>query len=137
MHQIPTRQSFGVRGVTVRANVFSQYRPALYFMIGTVTTPFYLNNTIHPDIVSLYEQHISNFIFKDDNAPAHQSRIIMERLPEIGVPRTEWLALSPDINSIKSLWGQINRCIDARNSVTQNPNSMNITTRFILSFKKH
>ena len=63
MHQPPL--------VLVWAGVSSQYRTALHFVNGTVTSPYYLNNIINPVIVPLHEQHRPNFIFMDDNAPAH------------------------------------------------------------------
>uniref|UniRef100_A0A667YQE0 Fibronectin type-III domain-containing protein n=1 Tax=Myripristis murdjan TaxID=586833 RepID=A0A667YQE0_9TELE len=49
-----------------------QYRTALHFVNGTVTSPYYLNDIINPVIVPLHEQHRPNFIFMDDNAPAHR-----------------------------------------------------------------
>ena len=47
----------------------------LHFVNGTRTSLYYLNNIINPVIVPLHEQHRPNFIFMDDNAPAHQGRI--------------------------------------------------------------
>ncbi|KAL6465422.1 hypothetical protein MHYP_G00255550 [Metynnis hypsauchen] len=64
--------------------------------------------------------HRPNFIFMNNNAPAHQGRIIRERLLKTGVPQMEWPAFSPDLNPIKNLWDQLNRCVEARNSVPQN-----------------
>ena len=86
----------GGGGVTVWAGVFSQYRTALHFVNGTVTSPYYLNN-INSVTVPLHEQHRPIFIFMDDNAPAHRGRIIREWLLETGVPQMEWPALSPEL----------------------------------------
>lgn len=91
-------------------------------MNGTVTSPYYLNNIINPVIVPLHEHHRPDFIFMDDNAPAHRGRIIRERLLETGVPQMEWPALSPDLNPIENLWDQLSRLVEARNSAPQNPN---------------
>ena len=76
-------------------------RTALHFVNGTVTSPYYLNNIINPVIVPLHEEHGPNLIFKDDNAPAHQGRIIRGWLLETGVPQMEWPALSADLNPIQ------------------------------------
>ncbi|KAI3356994.1 hypothetical protein L3Q82_003627 [Scortum barcoo] len=101
---VVTRRAFGAGGVTVWAGVSSQYRTALHFVNGTVTSPYYLNNIINPVIVPLNEQHSPNFIFMDDNAPAHRGRISREWLLETGVPRMEWPALSPNLNPIENLF---------------------------------
>ncbi|CAK6970414.1 Transposable element Tcb1 [Scomber scombrus] len=115
---VVTRRAF----VTVRADVSSQYRTALHFVNGTVTSPYYLNNIINPVIVPLHEQHRPNFIFMDDNAPAHRGCIIREWLLKTGVPQMERPALSPDLNPIENLWDNLSRRVEARNSVPQNLN---------------
>ena len=121
---VVTRRAFGGGGVTVWAGVSTWYRTALHFVNGTVTSPYYLNNIINPVIVPLHEQHRPNFIFMDDNAPAHRGRIIGERLLETGVPQMEWPALSPDLNPIENLWDQLSRRVAARNSAPQNLNDL-------------
>ena len=60
----------------------------------------------------------------EDNAPAHQSCIIRERLLETGVPQMEWPTLSPDLNPIENQWDQLSRRVAARNSVHQNLNDL-------------
>ncbi|KAK7902220.1 hypothetical protein WMY93_018989 [Mugilogobius chulae] len=60
-----------------------------------------------------------NFIFMDDNAPAHRGRIIRERLLETGVPQMEWTAISPDLSPIKNPWDQLSHRVEARNSAPQ------------------
>ena len=71
----------------VWAEVSSWYKTALHFVNGPVTSPYYLNNIINAMTLPLHEQYRPNFIFMDDNAPAHRGRIIRERLFETGVPQ--------------------------------------------------
>uniref|UniRef100_A0A3Q3WQ69 Tc1-like transposase DDE domain-containing protein n=1 Tax=Mola mola TaxID=94237 RepID=A0A3Q3WQ69_MOLML len=58
---------------------------------------------IHCDIIS-QGQNTPDFIFMDDNAPAHRGRIIREWLLEAGVPQMECPALSLDLNPTENLW---------------------------------
>jgi len=65
---VVTRRAFGGGGgVPAWEGVSSQYRTALHFVNGTMTSPYYPNNIINPVIVPLHEQHGPNFIFMDNN----------------------------------------------------------------------
>ena len=96
----------------------------LHFVNGTVTSPYYLNNIINPVIVPLHDQHRANFIFMDDNAPAHRGCIIREQLLETGEPQMEWPTISPDLNPTENLWDQLSRRVEACNSVPHNHNDL-------------
>uniref|UniRef100_A0A3B3T9J5 Tc1-like transposase DDE domain-containing protein n=1 Tax=Paramormyrops kingsleyae TaxID=1676925 RepID=A0A3B3T9J5_9TELE len=50
--------------------------------------------------------------------------VSMDCLCYPGVPRLEWPALSPDLNPIETLWDQLSRRVEARNSVPQNLNDL-------------
>ncbi len=109
-------------GVKVWTEVSSQYRT----VNGTVTSQYYLNNIINPVIVPLHEQHRPDFIFMDDNAPAHRVHIIRERLLEAGVLQIEWPALSPDLNPIENLWDQLSRRVEGHNPAPQNLSDLRV-----------
>lgn len=63
----------------------------------------------------------------DDNAPAHEGRLIREQPLETGVLWLEWPALSPNMNPIENLWDQLSRHIEARTSVPQNLDDLRAT----------
>ena len=129
---VVTRRATGGVGVTVWAGVFSQYRTALHFVNGTVTSLYYLNNIINPVTVPLHEQHRPNFIFMDDNAPAHRGLIIRERLLETGAPQMEWPALSPE-----NLWDQLSHRVEARNSISRLVNRMRRRCQAVIDAQGH
>uniref|UniRef100_A0A673HPJ7 Tc1-like transposase DDE domain-containing protein n=1 Tax=Sinocyclocheilus rhinocerous TaxID=307959 RepID=A0A673HPJ7_9TELE len=75
-------------------------------------------------LVLLVKMTKHDFIFMDDNAPAHRGRIIRERLLQAGVPQMEWPALSPGLNPIENLWDQLSRRVEGRNPAPQNLNDL-------------
>uniref|UniRef100_A0A673MIV3 Tc1-like transposase DDE domain-containing protein n=1 Tax=Sinocyclocheilus rhinocerous TaxID=307959 RepID=A0A673MIV3_9TELE len=83
----------------------------------------------------LHEQHRPDFIFMDDNAPAHRGRIIRERLLEAGVPRMEWPALSPDLNPIEN--HQLSRRVEGPTNLPWLPLQEHYCNHNICSKKHH
>jgi hypothetical protein len=54
----------------------------------------------------------NNFVFQDDNAPAHRARRVMIFLEEQEVEHMVWPACSPDMNPIEHLWAEVTRNIN-------------------------
>jgi transposase len=46
-----------------------------------------------------------NFIFAQDNAPCHKSKVAIEYFRENHIELLPWPAGSPDLNPIENLWG--------------------------------
>jgi len=51
----------------------------------------------------------ANFVFQYDNAPVHRARSVMDFLEDENVQHMDWLAMSPDLNSIENIWLEISR----------------------------
>lgn len=49
------------------------------------------------------------FIFQQDNAPIHNSRIVKEWIQNQGVELMSWPPYSPDLNIIENVWGWLTR----------------------------
>ena len=52
-----------------------------------------------------------NFIFQDDNAPAHRSSLVRNFHQHRGTKRIEWPSKSPDLNPIEHVWDFISKKI--------------------------
>ena len=55
-----------------------------------------------------------NWIFQQDNAPAHTSRVVKNYFEEVGVRLLPWPSKSPDLNPIEHVWDFLGRKVAAR-----------------------
>ena len=63
-----------------------------------------------------------NFVYQDDNAPAHRARTVGTFLEDQGVEHLPWPACSPDMNPIENLWAEVTRRI---NNLDHQPTNVN------------
>ena len=78
---------------------------------------YYLDNMVTPIVVPLATRQNPDFLFMDDNAPAHRARLVQNALIQNNVVRMEWPALSPDLNPIENLWSILGGRIHSRDNL--------------------
>ena len=84
--------------------VFPWFSMVFHGHHGKISAGYYLDNMVTPIVVPLATRQNPNFLFMDDNAPAHRARLVQNALIQNNVMRMEWPELSPDLNPIENLW---------------------------------
>lgn len=71
-----------------------------------------LENNLWPVVV----RHFANgdYLFMDDNAPVHRSRVTKNYKNTNQIPTLDWPAQSPDLNPIENVWLTIKRKLQRR-----------------------
>ena len=73
-----------------------------------------LENCLKPSI-ELLQANTEDWIFQQDNAPAHTAHSIRSYFDENNITVMSWPARSPDLNPIENIWAIIDRKMSAYN----------------------
>jgi transposase len=88
----------------------------LVFIEGTLDGAKYRDmarDVIIPHLFGLMARFGRPFVFVDDNAPAHNARIVNEVFENSGAHRIFWPPYSPDMNPIENIWAYIKHRLHA------------------------
>lgn len=83
----------------------------LHFIDGTVNAEKYidiLENNLLPSIERL-PLPFGEYIFQQDSAPCHTAKKVKNWMSENGIPLLDWVASSPDLSPIETLWGEMKK----------------------------
>ncbi|GFV69925.1 uncharacterized protein TNCV_1982921 [Trichonephila clavipes] len=91
-----------------------------YIISGTVKAMYcieILQNKLLPTVRDLLGNQ--SWIFKDDNAPCHRTKVVQKWLEDLTVNRMNWPGQSPDLIPIESLWFKIGYEISKKKTFKQ------------------
>ncbi|GFX30920.1 transposable element Tc3 transposase [Trichonephila clavipes] len=109
------RDRYGGRGVLVWGGIMLGSRTDLHiFDAGSVNGTRYCNEILLPYVRLFRGAMALQFLFMDDNAPCHRTVAAEQLLESEDIERMDWLARSPDLNTIEHVWDFLDRCLAAR-----------------------
>ena len=85
----------------------------MYSAVSNVNSKTYIHILQHFLIpsVEIWFEDSTDFIFQNDNASCHRSKIIRNFLQQNNIKTMTWPANSPDHNPIKNIWAKLKNLI--------------------------
>lgn len=124
----PMRQGNG-GSIHVWGAIHHGGKSALTILEGNVTGVSY--RQLLTDVALPYVRGVfgENFVWQQDNAPAHRSRVVAEYLDQEDVTVLPWPACSPDCNPIENCWDRLKRDVHAMQPHPQNLRELGVALR--------
>lgn len=95
----------------------------LHFIDGIVNTDKYLDISEQSLLPTMEEALVSgeDFIFQQDGAACHTSKKALKWFDKFNVPLLKWVASSPDLSPIETLWHNMKKQLRANPTSTNDP----------------
>lgn len=106
------RVQAGGGGITVWGAFHAGGKSDLVILVGNLDQHQYRRILVQTMLPFARGTFQDNFVYQDDNAPAHRARTVAAFLQDQGVERLPWPACSPDMNPIENLWAEVTRRIN-------------------------
>ncbi|GFW83742.1 transposable element Tcb2 transposase [Trichonephila clavipes] len=109
------KDRYGGRGILVWGGIMLGSRTDFnIFDAGSVNGTRYCNEILLPYMRPFRGAMGLQFFFMDDNAPCHRTVAAEQFLESEDIERMDWLARSPDLNTIEHVWDFLGRRLAAR-----------------------
>nr|KAH0807783.1 hypothetical protein GEV33_015008 [Tenebrio molitor] len=101
--------------ITIWAGIsLETYTDLVFVENGAMTAHRYVLECVESHVVPYAPFIGENFIFMDDNARPHMTRIVVRYLEQVGIRLLPWSANSPDFNPIEHVWGFLGKRVRRR-----------------------
>ncbi len=107
---------YGGGAVMVWAFISWRSKSDLHIINGNLNGQKYRDEIINPIVIPERQRYGPDFIFMQDNAPAHRARDTKRVLQNATITPLDWPPYSPDLNPIEHAWDELGRHVRARNS---------------------
>lgn len=96
------------------AGIMQNFRTPLVHIPENLNSRSYIENILQNFVLPQRQAFGDAFIFMDDNARPHRSRMVNDYLEENNITRMDWPPNSPDQNPIEHAWDMLKRAIQRR-----------------------
>jgi transposase len=106
---IPNRST---ASVSIWAAISTRGITNLHFIEGRLNARRYVDDILAANLLPFCETHFDQnhaFTFQQDNSPVHTARIVRQWLTANNLNVMDWPSISPDINPIENVWGDLKK----------------------------